>query len=325
MNTAAKPFSYEKTRSHRPRRLNKLAQDMTTPTSRVFWTDDERKILVEACIEDFKSSGKPYDQWQMTHRLIMKVQLEYLPEGRFRHVIQDVVVNEFQKEINDYVHRQTTEGVLEFHREFVKTHGMTFREYYEKQQAATPVQPVVDTQKVTQLEGELARLKEELDLAALAHEDLRNQALTLTAERDQAVKNYGIEQTEVARLKAQIERLEEEVQELRPPPPEVKGPKLLIVAALHDSNNALKDKIQKLAVDVSFIEQHDNPSTIAGRVRGRIAFILEGHLPKALVAAIRKEATDVVLIGGGGTALVTAIERRIAQEAVNRSGAAKKA
>jgi len=300
--------------------VTKVAQDLTTATSRIFWSEDEKNILFEAILEVLESSAKPMETWVITARMVMKAQIDFLPEERFRETLSGTVVPEFQARLDAYIHEQTVTRVVQAHKEYVVAHGLS------------PIDHAKElTFTVSKLQRELHEGAERESQYAAQVTSLAARIESLEAALEKANSNLIVPAEPALNLKADscsepdVLSADNVVLPVMPnEPPKVKikvakkVEKLPMFIGASKLSASCRLELSKINPDILYVEPKDDMQDIKRKAANRVTILMEGYLPSALIKAARAAAFESHLLGSvGQSGLIQAVQQRMDEHRKN--------
>ena len=284
---------------------NKVAQDMTTPTGRVFWSEEERATLHEAVLESFRSSGSPYSEWKVTTRMLMKAQIEYLDEKRFRDGLADTDVKACQDVVDAFIYEHEVQVIVRRHNEYKLRHGKTPFQHIEELQNQIAHHSTMVRRAADMDSGLQARVR---DLTADV-DVLRARVSTLSEDNQRLTGELGASKLALKDLANRKPPVPPVPLREQPLPP---APKLPMFVATSKLSNEFKNKLIKLNPDIVFLEAKDTAPDIKRKSINRVVVSIEGHLPTELARVARDNSKEYLgLTSGGQSLLVARVQERM--------------
>lgn len=283
---------------------------MVTPTRAVFWTDDERQILVEAIIEKLKEKKVPEHEWHADGWLLMEAQIEYLTIPRRRITLTEEVVNEFNKLVSEAGQKRSTTYILERHHEYVKTHGISPIDHAGQMltRANQAMAALENTkQELTKAQCDLVSMQQQRDEAQLARDNAHRD---LTATESKLAANTAA----IAKLQAQLDSRANVLTPVVTPVKATKHIPMFIVSSKLTPDHKLR--LKEINPDILYLENKDRVQDVKRKAVGRVVFTVEGHVPSEMSRVGRHNAKEHHHVqNGAGTAVQNAVQERMMQEA----------
>ncbi len=282
----------------------RLAQDMVTESSRVRWTDEERAVLLEALVIDQRERKVPLEQWGVGYFDLMKAQMAYLSEGRWRQNLPGDEVEKFNVLVRDAGEKELRATVLSVHAQFMSEKGMAPLQYIEQLEAQLEQR----TTSMASLEQDLQAKAQALDKITAENQELSNRLIGQIGELDAARARIAALESKLSTTAASVEAV---ANEDVPPLPMFIATSKLVQQHVKQINTANKDVI--------FLSNKDSMADVKRKATGRVVVLVEGHLTTELARAARNAAKEVISVThGAGSMIIQKVQERMLQHGQTR-------